>query len=85
MNTRRKGDIMKAQRWLLLTAVILLLAGSAIAQNGSTRKVSANVPFDFVVNDTTLPKGEYVVSTPIPMALGSSSKARRSPSIRPIS
>lgn len=63
MNTRRKGDTMKAQRWLLLTAVILLLAGSAIAQNGSTRKVSANVPFDFIVHDTTLPKGEYVVST----------------------
>ena len=48
---------------LLLTIVYLLVAGSALAQYKSTPKLTANVPFDFVVNDRTMPKGEYVVST----------------------
>jgi hypothetical protein len=54
---------MKTQ-WLLLTALAVLLVGSAIAQNDFTQKMTGNVPFDFVVNGTTLPKGEYVVSAP---------------------
>lgn len=52
---------MKAQ-WLLLTAVCALLAGSAFAQGKYTPKLTANVPFDFVMNDNTFPKGEYIVS-----------------------
>jgi hypothetical protein len=36
---------------------------TAIAQNDFSQKMTGNVPFDFVVNGTTLPKGEYVVST----------------------
>ncbi len=52
---------MKMQ-WLLLSAVCILLAGSAVAQNDFTQKTTANVPFDFVVNDSIFPKGEYVVS-----------------------
>ena len=48
---------------LLLTIVYLLVAGSALAQYKPTPKLTANVPFDFVVNDRTMPKGEYVVST----------------------
>ena len=54
---------MKTQ-WLLLIALGVLLAGSAIAQNDFTPKMVGNVPFDFVVNGSTFPKGEYVVSTP---------------------
>ena len=53
---------MKA-KGLLLTIVYLLVAGSALAQYKPTPKLTANVPFDFVVNDRTMPKGEYVVST----------------------
>lgn len=49
-------------RWLLLTALCILFARSAIAQNDFTQKLTGNVPFDFVVNGTTLPRGEYVVS-----------------------
>ena len=49
---------------LLLTALGVLLVGSAFAQNDFTQKMIGNVPFDFVVNGTTLPKGEYVVSAP---------------------
>jgi hypothetical protein len=54
---------MKTQ-WLLLTALCVLFVGSAIAQNDFTVKMSGNVPFDFVVNGTTFPKGEYLVSAP---------------------
>jgi len=53
---------MKA-KGLLLTAVCLLLAGSGYAQTTQTPKLTANVPFDFVVNDNAMPKGEYVVSS----------------------
>jgi hypothetical protein len=37
---------------------LLLVAGSAFAQSGELR---ATVPFDFVVNHTTLPAGEYLI------------------------
>lgn len=53
---------MKA-KLLLLTVFGVLLVGSAIAQTDFTQKMTGNVPFDFVVNGTTFPKGEYVVST----------------------
>ena len=47
---------------LLLTAVCALLAGSAFAQGKYTPKLTANVPFDFVMNDNTFPKGDYIVN-----------------------
>jgi len=40
----------------------MLLTGPAVAQNW-TQRATTYVPFDFVVNDTTLPAGNYVVST----------------------
>src|SRR5215471_3235716 len=52
---------MKTQ-WLLLAAVCIVLAGSAAAQVTPIHKLTVAVPFDFVVNGITLPKGEYVVS-----------------------
>ena len=39
-----------------------LFAGSAVAQTLFVAGITVNVPFDFVVNHTTLPAGEYVVS-----------------------
>jgi hypothetical protein len=38
---------------------LLLVAGSALAQN----TIVANVPFSFSVNRTTMPAGEYTVSS----------------------
>jgi len=38
---------------------LLLIAGSALAQN----TIVANVPFSFSVNRTTMPAGEYTVSS----------------------
>ena len=38
---------------------LLLVAGSALAQN----TIVANVPFSFSVNSTTMPAGEYTVSS----------------------
>jgi len=37
----------------------MIVAGSALAQN----RVQANVPFNFTVNRTTMPAGEYDIST----------------------
>lgn len=37
---------------------LLLVAGSAVAQD----RVQANIPFNFSVNRTTMPAGEYTVS-----------------------
>ena len=47
---------------LLLPVLCTLFAGSAIAQTLFISATKVNVPFDFVVNHTTLPAGEYVVS-----------------------
>ena len=48
--------------WLVFTALCLIFAGSAAAQQWSDSMI-ANVPFDFVVNGTTLPAGTYAVRT----------------------
>jgi len=37
---------------------LLLVAGSAFAQSNEVR---ANVPFDFVINKTTMPAGQYQI------------------------
>ena len=50
-------------RWLLVLVVCFLLAGSAFPQQTFTTRLTANVPFDFVVNDTLFAKGDYIVST----------------------
>ena len=47
-------------RWLILTALCVLLAGPAVAQSTSTPKMEVYVPFNFVVNGTSLPAGKYV-------------------------
>ena len=49
-------------RWLVTLAALATLAGvSAYAQIGSTLRVS--VPFEFTVNNTVLPAGEYSISS----------------------
>ena len=56
-----KGDTMK-KCCVLLTVLYLVIAGTALAQQLSTQRTKAEVPFDFVVNDTMLPAGTYDVS-----------------------
>ena len=52
---------MKKQVITLAVALTLLLAaGSAFAQSNAIR---ASIPFNFIVNKTTLPAGDYVIST----------------------
>ena len=48
---------------LVFTAVCLIFAGAAHAQQWSSPKMMTDVPFDFVVNGTTLPAGTYLVRT----------------------
>ena len=49
--------------WLILAALCLLLAESAVAANSWTTVSTTYVPFDFVVNGQTLPAGNYAVRT----------------------
>ena len=53
-------------RLVILAALSLLLAGSAVAQSEWTKVATFDAPFDFVVNGTTLPKGTYIVRTYTP-------------------
>jgi hypothetical protein len=56
---RHKGGDMKKQALSLVGVLgLLLAAGSAMAQ---TRKIVADVPFNFIVNGTTMPSGPYSV------------------------
>ena len=51
---------MKRQVFLIL-ASLSLVAMSAFAQSGGT-VIVANIPFDFIVSDKTLPAGEYTLT-----------------------
>ena len=63
---------MKNQLFALIGLGLLLATASAYAQTGV---VKANVPFDFIVNQTELPAGEYTIqnigSTGGPMVIES--------------
>jgi hypothetical protein len=50
-------------RCFLVATLFLVFAGAASAQGWSDPKLISDVPFDFVVNGTTLPAGTYVVRT----------------------
>ena len=54
-----KGETkMKTLNTILMTAVVLSGAAALSAQT----KATANVPFEFTVQNTTLPAGEYTIS-----------------------
>ena len=46
----------------MLTALCFLLVGQVFAQKWSGPLVTADVPFDFIVNGTVLPQGHYVIT-----------------------
>jgi hypothetical protein len=48
---------------LLVTALLLVFASAAFAQQWSGPKLISDVPFNFVVNGSTFPAGTYVVQT----------------------
>ena len=51
------------ERCFLFTALCLMFAATASAQQWSSPKLTVNVPFNFVVGDTPLPAGTYLVMT----------------------
>ena len=54
----------------MLVAILTLTMVSAVASaNGQTITAKASVPFEFVVGDTTLPAGDYLVSNATTFAI----------------
>ena len=51
---------MKHANWLVVVTLVLL-SGMAAAQLNSSTRVVAQVPFEFMVANKTVPAGEYVV------------------------
>jgi len=51
---------MKLHGSILMVVLALMMVGEAAAQ---TVRMKANVPFDFVVNGSTLPAGEYSIQS----------------------
>jgi hypothetical protein len=64
---------MKNQMFALIGLGLLLATASAYAQTGV---VKANVPFNFIVNKTELPAGQYRIQ---PMGIAASAMAIQSP------
>ncbi len=64
---------MKNQMFALIGLGLLLATASAYAQTGV---VKANVPFNFIVNKTELPAGQYRIH---PMGITASAMAIQSP------
>ena len=57
----------KLSRVLSMSSLFVLLAvAPALGQSRSSHKIQADIPFDFMVQDTTFPAGTYTVSTLTP-------------------
>src|SRR6476646_8659239 len=56
--SRILGDLMKNQLFALIGLGLLLATASAYAQTGV---VKANVPFNFIVDKTPIPAGQYMI------------------------
>ena len=48
---------------------VLLAVAPAFGQSRSSHKIQADIPFDFMVSDTTFPAGTYTLSTLMPDVL----------------
>ena len=51
------------KRTMLVLALMLVPTGAALAQLGSTTRVTAQVPFGFVLGDKAVPPGEVTVQS----------------------
>jgi len=58
---------MKKQILSVCAALLLIAAvGAVTAPAQSSTKLEANIPFDFIIGNKTLPAGMYEVSSPVP-------------------
>lgn len=57
---------MKKQGLTLIIASSLFLLLSSVSAFAQEDRVKANIPFDFIVGQTTLPAGEYTISRGLP-------------------
>jgi len=57
-----KKNILKSFTMLTLL-VAVALAGAVVSANAQSTSIKANIPFEFVVGDKTLPAGAYTVTT----------------------
>ena len=57
-----KKNILKSFTMLTLL-VAVALAGAVVSANAQSTSIKANIPFEFVVGDKTLPAGAYSVTT----------------------
>jgi hypothetical protein len=58
-----KKQIVKALSMTVVTLTVVGAMAIVSAQGQTIRRLSAQIPFDFVVGDQTLSAGEYIVST----------------------
>lgn len=49
----------------ILAIASLSIASLALSAAASAQQLKANIPFDFTVGNTTMPAGEYTISSPI--------------------
>ena len=58
-----RKDVLKGLAKISLLAVILMIAASASVKAQSLQyKLTANIPFDFTINNDKLPAGKYSIS-----------------------
>ena len=48
---------------MLMLVVALAFVSAVVSANGQSPQSKANVPFDFIVGDTTLPSGNYAIGS----------------------
>ncbi len=56
-------ELIKGISMLLLLGTVAFVTSVASAYGQGSRTTRANVPFDFIVGNTTLPAGEYTVAS----------------------
>jgi hypothetical protein len=55
-----KKDILKGTTMLMLLVAVTLVT-AVVSANAQSNPIKANIPFEFIVGDKTLPAGEYTV------------------------
>jgi hypothetical protein len=55
---------MDMKKQIVLAVVVMVMAVAAMAQTSPSFSMRADVPFNFIVNNDTMPAGEYVVQLP---------------------
>src|SRR5215467_7268359 len=61
LKSRKVGSMKKHALWLPLILMAMFASSAVSAKAQSTNGIRANVPFDFIVGDKTLPAGKITV------------------------